>query len=255
MSFQPDAFQPDAFQRGPLEPRAGFPSDAFQGDAFQIGIAVASGPQGPTITVQPQSQSIPAGGSAVLTVFATGDAPITYQWYQGTSGDTSNPLVGETGTSTTVSPLVATSYWVRATNAVSTADSSTAVVSIGSTGGGIPGKGGKKKTFKKPKRFYVDIDNETFEVSTPEEARFILTRAKEALEEVIESPQAGKLPIKKPKIKVTGMPGPEMNEILNAITGIRAEMKKMYDEASRKAENDYLKALQEDDEDAILVLM
>lgn len=34
----------------------------------------------PSITAQPQNQTVFAGQSATLTVTATGDAPLSYQW-------------------------------------------------------------------------------------------------------------------------------------------------------------------------------
>lgn len=50
---------------------------------------------GPTITAQPQSAIVPAGGGVVLSVSATSSASITYQWYKDDSplaGKTSNTL-------------------------------------------------------------------------------------------------------------------------------------------------------------------
>lgn len=47
------------------------------------------------ITTQPQSQTIGSGMSAFLTV-ATQGRVIAYQWYQGASGDTSNPISAAT---------------------------------------------------------------------------------------------------------------------------------------------------------------
>ena len=87
----------------------------------------------PSITTQPASQTIPYGGTATLTVAATGTPPLTYQWYQGQSGDTSNPVQGGNGTSFTTPPLtMTTSYWVRVTNIVAGAngDSTTATVTV-----------------------------------------------------------------------------------------------------------------------------
>jgi len=83
----------------------------------------------PIITGQPQSTSIQTGGTAVLTVTATG-ANLTYQWYVGPSGDVSVPLVGETAASVSVSPLVDTTYWVRVTSGTESTDSNGALVSI-----------------------------------------------------------------------------------------------------------------------------
>src|SRR5262249_39919143 len=85
----------------------------------------------PTITTQPQSQTINAGQTATLNVAATGDAPLSYQWYQGSASDTSNPVNGATSASFTTPALNATtSYWVRVTNAVGSADSNTATITV-----------------------------------------------------------------------------------------------------------------------------
>ncbi len=84
------------------------------------------------ITTHPASTSVAGGQSAMLSVVATGDAPLTYQWYQGGSGDTSTP-VGTNQNSFTTPPLAAAaSYWVKVTNVANTAGafSNTATVSI-----------------------------------------------------------------------------------------------------------------------------
>jgi hypothetical protein len=83
----------------------------------------------PSITSQPQSQSIPSGQTATLSVSAAGTTPLSYQWYQGTSGDTSTP-VGNANNFTTPPLTSITSYWVRVSNACGEADSVTATVSI-----------------------------------------------------------------------------------------------------------------------------
>jgi hypothetical protein len=85
----------------------------------------------PSITVQPQSQSIQSGHTATLSVTATGVTPLYYQWYQGVSGDTSQP-VGTSASSFTTPALVATTgYWVRIFNACGGADSATATITVG----------------------------------------------------------------------------------------------------------------------------
>jgi hypothetical protein len=84
----------------------------------------------PAINGQPQSQSMFAGGTAILTVSATSDRPVTYQWYVGTSGTTSSPVSGATASSLSVSPAAATTYWVRVRTGVCVADSAAATVSI-----------------------------------------------------------------------------------------------------------------------------
>ena len=86
----------------------------------------------PTITTQPASQGVVPGQSATLSVAATNIAPLTYQWYQGQSGDTSAPIAGANSSSFATPGLkVAANYWVSVTNVAGTVDSSTAVVTVG----------------------------------------------------------------------------------------------------------------------------
>jgi hypothetical protein len=86
---------------------------------------------GPAITTQPANQTINSGQTATLTVVATGTAPLTYQWYQGSSGDTSNPIAGATNSSYTTPALTATSsYWVKVSNVVGSVNSSTATITV-----------------------------------------------------------------------------------------------------------------------------
>ena len=214
-----------------------------------------TGAAAPSIVTQPGDTSIRTGSSATLTVTAGGTAPLTYQWYQGNSGDTSTPLAGETADSLTVSPTVTTSYWVRVTNAYGTADSNTATVTVTAADQGA----GKSK--RRKKRYVVEIDGQDFPVSSPEEAQTLLQAAKEALQEQIAEPvkkaKKGKLPVNKPRIRVTGMPGPELTEIVQAIAGIRDEIGEMYRDAARTAEIAYLIGVKKkrDDEEALLLLL
>lgn len=85
-----------------------------------------------SITTHPNSATIAPGGSTTLTVVAAGTAPISYQWYTGTSGNTGNPIPNATNASVTVSPTVTTSYWVRVSNSCNTVgnNSTTAVVTV-----------------------------------------------------------------------------------------------------------------------------
>ena len=84
----------------------------------------------PAITTQPSSATINNGATTTLTVEASGTSP-TYQWYTGTSGDTTSPIGGATSASYTTSALTATtSFWVRAHNAAGDADSSAATVTV-----------------------------------------------------------------------------------------------------------------------------
>jgi hypothetical protein len=83
------------------------------------------------ITTQPQSDSIFIGNTTTLSVTATGDAPLTYEWFQGNSGTTTTP-VGTGSSFTTPALLETTSYWVRVTNIanLSGANSATAIVTV-----------------------------------------------------------------------------------------------------------------------------
>ncbi len=86
-----------------------------------------------SITSQPTSRTITSGAGTTLTVIVGGTAPITYQWYLGTSGNISQPISGATLSSLSVGPTTTTNYWVRVSNACGSADSVTATVTV--TGG------------------------------------------------------------------------------------------------------------------------
>lgn len=89
----------------------------------------------PSITTQPASQSISSGQTATLTVVASGTSPLSYQWYQGSSGNTSTPVGSNSSSYTTPSLTATTSYWVRVSNSVDSVDSNTATVSVAGSGG------------------------------------------------------------------------------------------------------------------------
>jgi len=84
----------------------------------------------PSISAQPQAQTILTGKTATLTVMVTGNPPISYQWYQGTSGSGS-PISGATSASYTTPPLtVTTNYWVQVSNSAGTVNSGTVTVTV-----------------------------------------------------------------------------------------------------------------------------
>jgi hypothetical protein len=94
----------------------------------------------PQITVQPTNQTVAQGKSAILTVTASGTPPLTYQWYAGDSGDTSNPINGATQSAFTTSLLYSTHhYWVRVSN-VESADSEAVTITIESAFTAAPGR-------------------------------------------------------------------------------------------------------------------
>jgi hypothetical protein len=84
----------------------------------------------PAITTQPTNPVIDSGQTATLTVGAIGDPTLSYQWYQGISGDTTT-LVSTAGLSLTTTALITnTSYWVRVSNSLGSVDSNTATALI-----------------------------------------------------------------------------------------------------------------------------
>ena len=84
------------------------------------------------ITTQPQPTSIFIGSTTTLSVSAVGTGPLSYQWYQGTSGTTTTPVGINSNFFTTPALLETTSYWVKVTNAANTAgaNSDTATVTV-----------------------------------------------------------------------------------------------------------------------------
>ena len=86
----------------------------------------------PTITTHPQSQTIDYNSSAMLNVIATGTAPLSYQWYQGISGDKSSAPVG-TNSNSYMTPALTenTNYWVKVDNPCGLpANSDTATITV-----------------------------------------------------------------------------------------------------------------------------
>lgn len=84
----------------------------------------------PGITTQPADVTINSGDSATLTVTATGTS-LSYQWYAGASGDTSNPVMGANSSSFTTGPLTLDSfYWVRVSNNAGAVTSISAAVTV-----------------------------------------------------------------------------------------------------------------------------
>lgn len=94
-------------------------------------IAMIDG-DGPTITDQPDSQSIGYGEQATLSVLASGAGTLNYQWYWGSSGDTSTPISGETSSSITTGALFETvAVHVVVTDDNGSTDSETATITVG----------------------------------------------------------------------------------------------------------------------------
>ncbi len=84
----------------------------------------------PAITTQPESQEVSPGSQVTLTIAASGN-DLTFQWYTGISGHDDTPIAGATGSTLTTGALTAsTNFWVRVSNANSSTDSDTAVITV-----------------------------------------------------------------------------------------------------------------------------
>ena len=87
----------------------------------------------PTILAidQPQPVTVAQGGSASWTIKPSGSGPLSYQWYQGSTGQTNFPIEGATSAKLTTGPLANSSlYWVRISNACGSVDSHTASANV-----------------------------------------------------------------------------------------------------------------------------
>ncbi len=84
------------------------------------------------ILTQPQDAVIKTGGTATLSVLASGPGTLTYQWYRAQSGDPSNPVPGGTGPVLTLAGVNTgvTQYWVKVSSPCSSANSNTVNVTV-----------------------------------------------------------------------------------------------------------------------------
>jgi hypothetical protein len=89
-----------------------------------------------SIVTHPSAVWILPGSPATLSIAASGTAPISYQWYAGTSGNLTSPIAGATTASVTVTPSATIStYWVHVSNSCNSigVNSTTGVVTISAT--------------------------------------------------------------------------------------------------------------------------
>src|SRR5262249_42057384 len=84
----------------------------------------------PQINPQPANRVIDGGQTATLTVAAQGEAPLSYQWYQGISGVITTPVGIDSLSLTTTALVTDTNYWVRVSNRWGSVDSNTATALI-----------------------------------------------------------------------------------------------------------------------------
>ena len=118
-----------ASQAGPYLVILSNPGGSVTSTVANLTVRISSGT--PRITAQPQDQIIRVGETATLSVLATGDSSLSYQWYQGASSDTNGIIPGANNLAYTVSGLTAnTSFWVSVHNSLGTVDSDTANVAV-----------------------------------------------------------------------------------------------------------------------------
>jgi glucose/arabinose dehydrogenase len=95
----------------------------------------ASGPQAPTITTQPQNQTVSAGQPATFSVVASGSQPLTYQWQRNGAN-----IGGATASSYTLPAATAgdsgSQFRCVVTNSVGSVTSSAATLTV--TANGVP---------------------------------------------------------------------------------------------------------------------
>jgi hypothetical protein len=85
----------------------------------------------PMLTEQPASQSIVSGQPVTLTVQANATPPFTFQWYRGSSGDVSAPILGATSPALTLPALTrSASFWVQLSNGCGAVPSATATITV-----------------------------------------------------------------------------------------------------------------------------
>jgi hypothetical protein len=85
----------------------------------------------PSITQQPQSQTVQSGSGVSLSVGATNGCAFTYQWFRGSSGDTSDPIAGANGATYNSGALTqGATFWVKVGNDCGFTASATATVNV-----------------------------------------------------------------------------------------------------------------------------
>ena len=116
-------------QAGPYRVIITNPAGSVTSSVATLMVVVGTGT--PAIFIQPQSQTVRSNESAGFSVVASGNAPLSYQWYRGVSGNTNGQISGATSSNYTASALTTnTSFWVSVHNSLGTVDSTTANVTV-----------------------------------------------------------------------------------------------------------------------------
>lgn len=94
----------------------------------------------PTITAQPTSQTVTAGGSATFSVVASGSPTITYQWYK--DGTAISSATSASLALSNVQSSQSGSYYVRVANSYGSLNSSSVSLTVNGGGGSGVATGG-----------------------------------------------------------------------------------------------------------------
>jgi len=118
-----------AFEPGPhLFTAAYLGSETLAASQGSVRVSVCAPP---ILTQQPASQMILQGQMITLAVQASAMPPLSFQWYEGFSGDTSKPVPGATSQTFTPAALTATTpFWVRVSDDCGSVQSATAFVVV-----------------------------------------------------------------------------------------------------------------------------
>ena len=89
--------------------------------------------QPPTATLQVSNSWIMWGQNFTLRVSGSGTGITNYQWYIGSSGNTSTPVGNNVASTLVVTPTNTTTYWARVTGSCGTADTPAVTISVCAT--------------------------------------------------------------------------------------------------------------------------
>ncbi len=113
---------------GPYRVVVSNPFASTTSDTAALTIALPTGI--PVISAQPNGATVRSGETATLTVGATGNSPLVYQWYSGQKGDLSRPVGANSSSFTTPTMSAAATYWVSISNPLGTLYSEAAVITV-----------------------------------------------------------------------------------------------------------------------------
>lgn len=107
------------------------------GSAMSTPVTLRVGNYAPTITTQPQGQTLDAGGTAIFNVVADGTLPLNYQWYDNNSA----PISSGTNATLTLNNVQTTQagpYFVKVSNNINFINSSNATLTVNAVPTALP---------------------------------------------------------------------------------------------------------------------